>query len=119
MKVSSGRRASRMGDQIMRELANMLLEESQDPRLAKVTLSGVRMNSNLRVAEVLYTLSGGEENLKDAEAALQKAKGFLRSGLGRRLKLRYLPELRFVYDSFLEDMIYGKPCPENSPDNKG
>ncbi len=118
MKISSGRRASRLGDQIMRELANMLLEESQDPRLAFVTLSGVRMNSNLRVAEILFTLSGGEENLKDAEVALEKAKGFLRSGLGKRLKLRYLPELRFVHDRFLEDMIYGKPCPGNSPDNQ-
>jgi len=108
MKASDSRRAVRMGDQIMREVATLLVEEAQDPRLQLVTLSGVRMNANLRIAELFYTVSGDEEHRKEVQKGLEKASGFLRSNLGRRLKLQYTPELRFIFDDFLEDVVYGK-----------
>jgi len=97
-----------MGDQIMREVAILLVEEAQDPRLQLVTLSGVRMNANLRIAEIFYTASGDEAHRKEVQQGLEKATGFLRSNIGRRLKLQYTPELRFIYDDFLEDVVYGK-----------
>ncbi|MUM76061.1 30S ribosome-binding factor RbfA [Pseudodesulfovibrio sp. F-1] len=109
MKASSSRRAVRMGDQIMREVAILLVEEAQDPRLQLVTLSGVRMNANLRIAEIFYTVSGDAEHRREVQAGLEKATGFLRSNLGKRLKLQYTPELRFVFDEFLEDMVYARP----------
>jgi ribosome-binding factor A len=108
MKASDSRRAVRMGDQIMREVATLLVEEAQDPRLQLVTISGVRMNTNLRIAELFYTVSGDDEHRKEVLAGLEKASGFLRSHIGRRLKLQYTPELRFIYDDFLEDVVYGK-----------
>ncbi|MBI9081002.1 MAG: 30S ribosome-binding factor RbfA [Pseudodesulfovibrio sp.] len=108
MKASDSRRAVRMGDQIMREVATLLVEEAQDPRLQLVTISGVRMNTNLRIAELFYTVSGDDEHRKEVLAGLEKASGFLRSNIGRRLKLQYTPELRFIYDDFLEDVVYGK-----------
>ncbi|MCM0755219.1 30S ribosome-binding factor RbfA [Desulfovibrio aminophilus] len=113
MKTTDSRRSVRLGDQILRELAGMLLEEIQDPRLEMITLSAVRMNKDLRIAEVFFTLPAGDDRLKDAEAALAKCTGRLRGLLGKRLKLRYLPELRFVHDTFLEDMVYAKPHPGN------
>ncbi len=109
MKASDSRRAVRMGDQIMRETATLLVEEAQDPRLQLVTLSGVRMNANLRIAEIFYTVSGDEEHRREVQQGLERASGFLRSKLGRRLKLQYTPELRFIFDDFLEDVVYGKP----------
>lgn len=111
MKASSSRRAVRMGDQIMREVGTLLVEEAADPRLQLVTLSGVRMNANLRIAEIFYTVSGDAEHRREVQAGLEKATGFLRSRLGRILKLQYTPELRFQFDEFLEDVVYGKSHP--------
>ncbi len=98
-----------MGDQIMREVATLLVEEAQDPRLQLVTLSGVRMNANLRIAEIFYTVSGDSEHRQQVQQGLEKATGFLRSNVGKRLKLQFTPELRFVFDDFLEDVVYAKP----------
>ncbi len=92
----------------MRELAELLTEEIQDPRLELVTISGVAMNADMSIARVMYTLSGDEERLAEAAKAFEQAKGFLRTSLGKRLRLRYLPELRFARDEFLEDMVYGR-----------
>jgi len=108
MKASSSRRAVSMGNQVMREVATLLVEEAQDPRLQLVTLSGVRMNANLRIAEIFYTVSGDAEHRKEVQDGLEKASGFLRSRLGRNLKLQFTPELRFIFDDFLEDVVYGK-----------
>lgn len=105
-----------MGNQILRELSNMLIEEVQDPRLSMVTLSGVRMNGNLRIAEIFYSVGSGVDRA-DAQKALEKASGFLRSQLGRRIKVKFLPELRFVFDDFLEDMVYAKPSEDDSIDS--
>jgi len=101
------RRSIRMADQIMRELALMLVEDIADPRLELVTVSGVRLNADLSVATVYYTLHGGEARVKEAKDALYQAKGFLRSNLGRRIKVKFVPDLRFEHDNFLETMVYG------------
>lgn len=113
MKLSESKRASRMGDQIMREISMMLMEEVRDPRLEFVTVSGVRMNANLEVAEVLFTTPANAD-VQEVEKALKKAAGFLRTQLGRRLRVRHIPELRFIHDTFLEEMVYAKPDESDS-----
>lgn len=95
-----------MADEIMRELGRIVVEESQDPRLTFMTITGVRLNKDLSIAEVLYTHFHGHS--ADLEKSLQKARGFMRSRLGKNLKLRYVPELRFTWDSFIEEMVYDK-----------
>ncbi len=109
MKSSGTRRSIRMADQILQELATLLLEEVQDPRLELVSLSGCKLNADVSIALVSFTVGGGPERRKLALDGLNKAKGFLRSGLARRLNMRSLPELRFTHDDFLEDMVYAKP----------
>jgi len=98
-----------MADQIMRELALMLTEEIQDPRLELVTISGVRLSPDLTVAHVLFTMHGDAARIKAAKDALYQAKGFFRSNLGRRIKTKFVPDLRFELDDFLETMVYGHP----------
>jgi len=93
-----------MADEIMRELGRIIVEESQDPRLEFLTITGVRLNRDLSIAEVLYTHYQGQS--ADLEKSLKKAGGFLRSSLGKNLKLRYVPELRFIWDSFVQEMVY-------------
>ena len=109
MKASGSRRSVRLGDQIMQELALLLLEEVADPRLELVSLTGCKLNADVSIALVSFTVGGGPERRKLALDGLNKAKGFLRSGLAKRLNMRSMPELRFTHDDFLEDMVYAKP----------
>ena len=104
MRRATSRRAARLADMIMHELARIMVEDIQDPRLQLITISGVRLNRDMSVAEVLYTHIHGQS--EDITQALSKAKGFLRSSLGQKLRLRFVPELRFVWDTFLEEMVY-------------
>jgi len=104
MRVSTTRRSSRMADEIMRELGRIIVEESQDPRLEFMTITGVRLNKDFSIAEVLYTHYQG--NSPELEKSLKKACGFMRSRLGKNLKLRYVPEIRFTWDLFVEEMVY-------------
>ncbi|PTN39098.1 30S ribosome-binding factor RbfA [Desulfonatronum sp. SC1] len=100
------RRSIRLADMIQRELAQLLQEEIQDPRLELVTISGVRLNSDLSIAKVFFTCTDDPVRLEEIAVSLSKAKGFLRTLLGKRLNLRSTPELRFERDIFLEDMVY-------------
>ncbi|WP_028586864.1 30S ribosome-binding factor RbfA [Desulfocurvus vexinensis] len=107
MHPSGSRRAHRMADQIMREVSEMLALEVADPRLAMITVSGARMNKDLSIAEVLYSAPAGAD-LDAVRAALDKAASYLRGGLGKRLKTKFIPRLVFVHDDYLEEMVYGK-----------
>lgn len=83
----------------------MLTNESADPRLAGVVVTGLRLNPDATVAEVLYSL-GRAADPDQTLTALNKAAGSLRSGLVQRMRLKQAPELRFVHDDFLEDLVY-------------
>lgn len=108
MQRSTSRRATRMADQIMRELSRIIVEESQDPRLEMVSITGVRMNRDFSIAEVLYTHIKGREYIPQLEKAFTQASGFLRTSLGKRLNMRRIPTMRFTWDEFLEEMVYDR-----------
>ena len=91
-------RAERVADQIRMEVADILMRKIKDPRVRAVTVTDVELTSDLRIARVFVTALGSEEETKDTFAGLTKASGFVRSELGRRLSLRYLPEVVFVKD---------------------
>ena len=114
MQRSNSRRAVQMGDQIMQVLASLLVQEVEDPTLALVTITGVRLNRDFSIAEVLYTHIRGRSGEPEITKALYRAKGFLRSRLSKELNLRGIPELRFQWDTFLEDMVYDAPPEPNS-----
>ena len=115
MQKAYRRRALRLEETIMRELGRILIEEAEDPRLELVTISGTRLNRDLSIAEVLYTHSSGEEKKVEVQQALDSAHGFIRTQLGKKLKTRYVPQLRFKWDDFLEETIYDSP----QSDSKG
>jgi ribosome-binding factor A len=109
MQRSNSRRAIQMGDQIMQVLASLLVQEVEDPVLQLVTITGVRLNRDFSIAEVLYTHIKGRTAEPEITKALIRAKGFLRTRLGKELKLRGIPDLRFQWDTFLEEMVYDAP----------
>jgi ribosome-binding factor A len=93
------RRPARVAHLVQAEIAGLLLREAKDPRLQQVTVTGVHMTPDLRVARVYFRTLGGEEAREPTERALERAGHFLRGEVGRALGLRLTPELRFEYDT--------------------
>lgn len=93
-------RSRRVGDQIQRELAELIRDEVRDPRVGAVTVSQVTVTRDFAHGEVLVTqLGAGEEESLGMVEALNHAAGFLRTQLARRLRLRKVPALVFRYDA--------------------
>ncbi len=107
MTKAPSRRSIRIADLLMRELASLLSSEVQNPRLNTLTISGVRLNADLSVATVLFTVPQDTEATEIIQKELQKATGFLRHNLAKRLELKFIPKLQFKHDDFLEKIIYG------------
>ena len=91
-------RSSRLGGQIHRVLNELLRFETKDPRLDGVTVSGVDLSRDLSVARVFVATLTPDADPAPVMAALEKAAGFLRGRLGREIKVRHVPELRFAHD---------------------
>jgi len=98
MSKSAYKRADRVADQIRMEVADILLRKIKDPRVHSVTVTGVELTADLRIAYVFVTTMETEEAEREIFLGLSKAKGFVRAELGRRLTLRYLPEVIFKKD---------------------
>ena len=83
----------------LKRLANELLcHEINDPRLSGVRISEVELSADLGVARLYFNLLDPDDDSRDVELALSRATGYLRSRIGRAVRLRRVPELRFVRD---------------------
>ena len=98
----SKRRQKRVGEAIHHELSDLLLRRSRDPRLRSVTITDVRISSDLRYARVYVSVRGDREEQQLTLRAVQHATGYLRSELAGRLSLRFVPELAFYLDESLD-----------------
>lgn len=98
----AGKRAARVGDQILREVSMLLLTKIMDPRVQGVTTTGVQLSNDLKQARIFFSVIGDEDRVKRAQAGLNSAKGFIKREIGKRMKLRYVPEIIFLHDSSLE-----------------
>ena len=91
-------RVERIGDQIQKDLAELIRTQVKDPRVGMITLTGVELSSDYRHAKVFFTALGEAEAAERAKIGLKRASGFLRSQLAGGLQLRVVPELHFVHD---------------------
>jgi ribosome-binding factor A len=98
------KRTDRVGDQIRLEVAEILTRRMKDPRVGFVTITAVDLSADLRQAWVYVTVLQEGEQGNEAMATLRRATGFIRGELGRRLKLRYVPELIFQRDSSVDQV---------------
>ncbi|MDR2877754.1 MAG: 30S ribosome-binding factor RbfA [Chromatiales bacterium] len=97
-------RAQRVGEQIQRELALLIQKEIKDPRLGMITVSAVKLSSDLTHAKVYVTVFGNDANAAtESLKILERAAPFLRHALGRQLVLRVMPHLHFVHDVAMEE----------------
>ncbi|MBU2707987.1 30S ribosome-binding factor RbfA [Zooshikella marina] len=97
-------RTQRIADQIQKELAVLIQLEIKDPRLGMVTVSSVDVSRDLAYANIYVTFLGKEDQVSNDEqvAVLNKAAGFLRSMLAKRLTARTTPQLRFFFDESIQ-----------------
>lgn len=110
-------RNDRVSEQMRRELADLLMFEVKDPRVQMVTLTDVEVAGDMAHAKVFYT---AQKNSKGLQAGLEKSAGFLRSQLGKRMMIRTVPQLHFVYDESIDrgmqmDKLIDEAMSEHTP----
>jgi len=97
-----GRRPERLAEGIREEVARIVASDLKDPRLGFVTITRVEVTHDLSHARVLVGVLGGEVEREKSLAALRSAAGFVRREIGRRLRIRIVPEIEFRYDKGIE-----------------
>lgn len=95
-------RARRVAKHVQEELGLLLQRGLKDPRIGFVTVTGVELSPDLRSGKVFYSVMGTDEEKEETAAGLQAATGFLKREVAKALQLRWVPELRFVYDDTIE-----------------
>ncbi|MDA3130571.1 30S ribosome-binding factor RbfA [Aliibacillus thermotolerans] len=97
-------RKERVGEQMKQELADIVRRELKDPRIEFLTITDVEVTGDLQQAKVFITVLGEKKEQEETLQALNKAKGFIRSEIGKRMTIRKVPELEFHFD---ESIDYG------------
>ena len=96
-------RAARVGDEIQKVISQLLLTEVKDPRIPMMTsVLEVRMSSDLTHATVFLSVYGSDKEKQDCMAAMERASGFIRSQVAKRVKLRVAPEMHFKLDESIQ-----------------
>lgn len=114
-------RRQRVARQILHETSKLVEFELNDPRLGMVTLTAARMSPDLRVAWIAFSILGDEQARNDCYAALRSASGYLRREIGRRLRLKYVPDVRFEIDDSIDraeriSRLIERPQPSHTED---
>ncbi len=102
----SSDRARKVGEQIKRGLGELIQRELRDPRLQWVTLTAVRVTPDFSHATLYFTVLGEKTGLDQTLKVLEKSEGFMRTRLGKLLKMRIVPQLHFKYDESIEHGSY-------------
>jgi ribosome-binding factor A len=95
-------RAKRLGEQIQRELTELLRRDVKDERIGNVTITAVNVTGDLRTARVYYLVFGKDGPDPKVQQGLTSAAGFLRNALSKSLMIRYTPTLTFELDTSIE-----------------
>lgn len=96
------KRADRVSDLLKEEIAQMLLKEIKDPRIGFVTITDVKVSDDLRLAKVFFSMVGGDKEFAQTNKGLNSASSYIKKKLGKRLKMRYIPDILFKLDTSFE-----------------
>jgi ribosome-binding factor A len=97
--MTTFKRADRVADLIQCEVSDILLKQIRDPRIGAITITGVKVTDDLRLAKIYFVELAQDTIHAETLAGLEKATGFLRRELGKRLQLRCVPDLIFRVDA--------------------
>ncbi len=95
------KRSERVSDLLREEIAEIVMHRVKDPRVGFVTITAVKVSDDLRIAKIYLTVLNKEEE-SETLVALNSAKGFIRSELAKRLRIKVLPKLEFYRDDSIE-----------------
>jgi ribosome-binding factor A len=98
----SSQRTRRVGDLIKREISDIIDRQLKDPRIGMVTVTAVTVTADIRHAKVYFSVLGDEEDRQRTQSGLESARFFIQGEIGRRIRLKYTPELSFQYDQTLD-----------------
>lgn len=100
-----GPRLSRVQEAIKEEISQIIQFELKDPRVGFVTVTSVNISPDLRQARIFLTILGNPEEQKESLAGLNSAKGFIRSELGKRIRMKFTPQIEFEIDQSIKEGI--------------
>ncbi|MFB6364010.1 30S ribosome-binding factor RbfA [Paenibacillus elgii] len=95
-------RVGRVGEQIKKELSQIIQSELKDPRIGFITVTGVDVTNDFSQAKVFLSVLGSDEQKEETLKALARGTGFIRSELGKRIRMRKIPELLFKFDASID-----------------
>lgn len=99
-------RAGRLAEEIKKVLTDLLQTELKDPRIHPMTsVTSVNVSKDLRYAKIFVSVLGPEDKKKETLNGLKSASGFIRSELGKRIRLRYHPEISFELDDSIQHSL--------------
>jgi ribosome-binding factor A len=91
-------RADRISGMIQKAITDLLRKKIQNPKVEMATITGVRLTSDLRIADVYVTVFGGRKKIAEAMEGFKESKGYIKKSIAPKLGLKFMPELRFFHD---------------------
>ena len=104
--MASEGRQKRVAELVREETAKMIQSDLKDPRIGFVSVMAVRMSPDLRYANIYVSLLGTDSEKKSSLIGLRRSAGWVRREIGKRLRLRFTPEVRFFEDTSLDDVFH-------------
>lgn len=95
-------RTAKVAQAIKKEVSIIIHDELKDPRLGFVTITDVKISSDLREARIFFSVLGSSDDYKNTRQALDSALGFIRHAIGQRVRLRFVPQIIFLEDHTAE-----------------
>jgi ribosome-binding factor A len=105
-KGMEGKRSEKIADLIQKEISHMLVRTLKDPRIGFVTITKVAVSEDCRLAKVYFSVTGSPDERERSTDGLNSAKGYVRKELGRRIRMKYIPEIIFQFDPSIEYAIH-------------
>jgi ribosome-binding factor A len=104
--MAEGKRSEKVADLIQKEISQMLGRTIKDPRIGFVTITRVEVSEDCRSAKVYFSVAGTLGERENSMKGLDSARGYVRRELGKRIRLRYTPEIMFRFDPSIEYAIH-------------
>lgn len=104
--MASEGRQKRVGELVREEIAKIIQADLKDPRIGFTSVMAVRMSPDLRYANVYVSLLGSDSEKKSSLVGLRRSAGWIRREIGKRIRLRFTPEIRFFEDTSLDDVFH-------------
>ena len=99
-------RVERVAVVFKREISSIIHEELKDPRIGFLTVTRIELTQDLRYAKIFFSVLGTEKEQTDTQEALKSASGFIRRLIAQRIRLRLVPEIRFIQDKSSEYSVH-------------